>query len=295
MEIRIKSIYKELYKTHRSKEYFAELFDVSTKTIENTVSNYKDDIIYDKKLSSYRFKNLLPKYISYESFFKLFQNSIGNSIIKNDFLSIGKSMSKEESSLSMIDTSSLSDLAQKIVSCDIAINNNNILKIEYSGNSKPKEAKYVRPHTIISTGFTYYLYASYDEKNEKNIGKYRSLGFNGMGEISLIDYVNNANFRIDKTGNAYGLYEKEKYVTLKLEPYSANFFKKEGLLQKENFDFIIEDDNNAILINMYYNDDQEIINLIQQWMPQISIQNNINLKEKIYLKIKSNYEALIKS
>ena len=295
MDIRIKKIYQELYKKTCSKEYFSELLEVSTKTIENTINNYKDDIIYDKKSSSYRFKNPLPRYITYQSFFKLFQNSIGNSIIKNDFIYIGKSMNKEKNTLLMIDTSSLSDLAQKIVSCDIAINNNNILEIEYSGNAKPKEIKYIRPHTIISTGLTYYLYATYDEKNEENVGKCRSLGFNGMGKISIVEHLNNANFRIDKAGNAYGLYEKDNYVTLKLMPYCASYFKKEGLLQKENFDFIIENDDKSILINMYYNENQEIITLIQQWLPQISIQNNINLKEEIYSKIKSNYEALIKS
>jgi len=293
MESRIKSIYQELYTTPRSKEYFANLFDVSTKTIENTISNYKDDIIYDKKLSSYRFNNLLPKYISYESFFKLFQNSVGNNVIKNDFSNIGKTINKKENSFLMIDTLTLSGLAKKIVSCDIAINYNYILEIDYSGNEKKKEKKFIRPHTIVSTGFTYYLYGSYDEKNIKNIGETRSFGFNGMENITANEYVKDAHFKIDKTGNAYGLFEKDKYVTLKLMPYCASFFKREGLLQKENFDFLIENEDNSILINMYYNNAQEIISLIQQWMPQISIQNNIDLKKEIYTKIKSNCEALI--
>lgn len=189
MENRIKNIYQNLYNSPRSKEYFASLFNVSTKTIENTISNYKDDIIYDRRISSYCFKNLLPKYISYESFFKLFKDSIGNNIIKNDFIDIGKIMSQAEFNFSMIDTSTLSDLAQKIVLCNIAINHNCVIEVNYSGNRKPKEIKYIRPHTIISTGFTYYLYVSYDKKNKKDVGEYRSFGFNGIGTINHYEYL----------------------------------------------------------------------------------------------------------
>lgn len=295
MDERIKKIYQELYKTPRSKEYFAELFNVSTKTIENTISNYKSDITYDRKSSSYRFINFLPKYISHELFFNLFQNSIGNNVIKNDFIEIGKSINKDEDNSIMIDTSTLSDLAQRIILCDIAINHNCILEINYSGNSKPKEKKYIRPHTIISTGFTYYLYCSYDEINKKDVGEFRSLGFNGMAEINPYEYKKDTKFRIDQAGNAYGLYEKDRFVSLKLMPYCANFFKREGLLQKENFDFLVEDQDGSIHINMYYNNVQEIISLIQQWMPQISIQKNIDLKKEIYSKIQSNFENLIQS
>jgi hypothetical protein len=295
MEIRIKKIYHELYEAPRSKEYFAKLFDVSTKTIENTINNCKNDITYDKKLSSYRFINLLPKYISHESFFKLFQSSIGNNVIKNDFIDIGKTINQAEADFPMINTSTLSDLAQKIILCDIAIKHNCILKINYTGNSKSREIKYIRPHTIISTGFTYYLYCSYDEINKKDIGEFRSLGFNGMAEVMPYEYIKDVKFRIEQTGNAYGLYERDRFVTLKLMPYCASFFKREGLLQKENFDFLVEDQDGSIHINMYYNNIQEIISLLQQWMPQISIQKNLDLKKEIYSKIQSNFEKLIQS
>lgn len=295
MDIRIKKIYEELYAAPRSKEYFSELFKVTTKTIENTVSNYKNDITYDKKLGKYRFINLLPKYISYALFFKLFKDSIGNSIIKNDFVEIGKMITIAEDTTLMLKTSVLSDLAKKIISCDIAINHNCILEVDYSGNAKAKEKKYVRPHTIISTGFTYYLYISYDEENEKDIGQYRSFGFNGIGRITSFEYIKDANFRIEGYGNAYGLYEKDKYVTLKLLPYCANFFKKEGLLEKGNFEFLIEESDGSILINMYYNNIQEIVNIMQQWMPQISIHKNLELKEEVHQKIKYNYETLVKA
>jgi len=292
MENRVKKIYQEIYTLPRSKEYFAKLFEVSTKTIENTVNKYKNDIVYDKKLGRYRFINLLPRYISYETFLKLFQTSIENDAIKSDFFIIAKSIAQIETSFTMIDTSILSDLVQKIILCDIALNHNCILQIDYAGNKRAKEAKYIQPHTIISTGYTYYLYCSYDEKNEKNVGEYRSLAFNGMGKITPYIYLKDGNFRIDKPGNAYGLFKQEDFVTLKLESTSAKYFTREGFFKKNNFDFIEMEEDGSIIIKMYYNHEQEIISLIQQWMPQISIHDNIRLKEKIYSKIISNTRGL---
>jgi len=294
MENRGKAIYQEVFQSLRTKDYLAHLYDVSTKTIENTIARYCDDIVYDRKLGAYRFHSLLPKYISFETFFDLFQNSIGNKMIRNDFIEIGKFMSKSSQvASSMIDTSVLSTLAQNMLKSKIAINHNCILKIEYSGNSKPMETKYIRPHTIIFTGQIYYLYCSYDKKNKKDIDKNRSMAFNGIHTIEAVEYSKNDSFKKDVHGNAYGLFSRDKFVTLKLMQSCAIFFKREGLLTEENFDFVSEDLDGSILVKMYYNDTKEIVNLMQQWMPQISIQKNSELKTEVYEKIQANFEALV--
>jgi hypothetical protein len=46
-------------------------------------SIYDLEIIFDKTLERYRFNTLLPKYIPYKVFYKLFQDSIVNNIIKD--------------------------------------------------------------------------------------------------------------------------------------------------------------------------------------------------------------------
>lgn len=296
MENRGKAIYQEVFQSLCTKDHLAHLYNVSTKTIENTIAKYCDDIVYDRKLGAYRFHNLLPKYMSFETFFGLFQNSIGNKIIRNDFIEIGKSLGKEnQASSSMVDTSLLSPLAQNMIKSKIAINHNCILKIEYAGNSKPMETKYIRPHTIIFTGQIYYLYCSYDKKNKKDVGKNRSMAFNGIHSIEAVEYSKHDSFKQDVHGNAYGLYSRDKFVTLKLMQSCAIFFKREGLLTEENFDFISEDLDGSILVKMYYNDIKEIINLMQQWMPQISIQKNSELKTEIYEKIQANFEILMET
>lgn len=293
MENRVKTIYQEVFQSPCTKDHLANLFNLSTKTIENTITKYCGDIVYDRKLGAYRFDSLLPKYISFETFFDLFQNSVGNKIIRNDFIEIGKFISGHNQTISsVVDTFLLSPLAQNMIKSKIAINHNCILKIEYSGNSKPLETKYIKPHTIIFTGQIYYLYCSYDNKNKKDVGKNRSMAFNAIHTIEAVEYSKNDSFKKDALGNAYGLYSKDTFVTLKLMPSCAIFFKREGLLTEENFDFISEDLDGSISIKMYYNDSKEIVNLMQQWMPQISIQKNSELKTEVYEKIQANFEIL---
>jgi len=293
MDNRIKHIYRELYKMPRKKKYLAELFDVNPKTIENTINKYPEDIILDKELTAYRFNTLLPKYIPHDIFFTLFQGSIGNEIIKNDFLSLSKMITKEESmNLPMIPTQQLSDLAQKIIMSEVAINSNCIVALDYLGNSKPLEKKYIRPHKIIATGFTYYLYVSYDSKNEENIGAYRSLAFNGMHSLSPVKYLKEETFLMEGSGNAYGLIGKEKDITLKLESSSANYFKREGQFNKDNFDFISEEIDGSVIMKMYYNNLQEVVKLIQSWMPLISIRDNERITNEVYETIIKNTKAL---
>jgi hypothetical protein len=44
---------------------------------------------------------------------------------------------------------------------------------------------------------------------------------------------------------------------------------------------------------MFYNAEVEIVNLLQKWLSHISIEQDIELKEKIYTKIKNNYSDFI--
>ena len=293
MDKRIKQIYSELYKEPKKKKELAELFKVTTKTIENTISRYSEEIILDKELGKYRFKNLLPLYIPHDIFFHLFQNSISNEIIKNDYFNFSKLINDTENiNFPMLETQGLSRLAQKIIMAEVAINSNCIIKLEYLGNSKPMETKYIRPHKIITDQSTYYLYISYDDRNEENIGSFRSLAFNGMHNFIPVAYMKNKVFRIKGIGNAYGLITKEKYITLKLASASANYFKREGQFNKENFDFVSEEIDGSIIVKMYYSNIQEVVKLIQSWMPLISIYDTVEITQKVYDTINENTKRL---
>lgn len=296
MDKRIQTIYKELYKKPRNKKYLAELLDVNPKTIENTINRYPEDIIFDKELGAYRFKTLLPKYIPFDIFFTLFKESIGNEIIKSDFLLLSEMMNfGEEINIPMFSTQRLSSLTQKIIMAEIAINSNCIIELDYLGNSKPLEKKFIKPHKIIATGFTYYLYISYDSRNQENIGAFRSLAFNGMYSLSPVKYMKNETFLMEGSGNAFGLITKEKNITLKLEGASANFFKREGQFNKENFDFVSEEIDGSVIMKMYYNNIQEVVMLIQSWMPLISISGNDAVINEIYNIIRENVNRLTTS
>ena len=266
---------------------------MTPKTIENTIGKLEEDIIMDKALGAYRFRNLLPKYIPHDVLFRLFKESIANEILKNDFEHLSQLITQKDIDIPMIPTKGLSPLAQKIIMAEVAINTNCIIKLDYLGNSKPLETKYVRPHKIISTGATYYLYVSYDRRNEENVGAYRSLAFNGMHNFEAVEYCKGESFKIEGIGNAYGLITKEKSITLKLEAASANYFKREGMFSKENYDFISEEIDGSVLMKMYYKNIQEVVKLIQSWMPLVTIEDEPGITQEVYKTIAQNTERLL--
>ena len=259
-------IYEELYTKVLSKTYLANRYQVSTKTIENTVNSYlkeiPNDIVYDTKIAAYRFKNLLPQYIPYKVFIALFESSIANKIIKEDFLIIAKTISVQlNSDVGMIETESLSPLAQKLIMCTIAIKHNCILQIDYKGHKKDKQVKFVIPQKVTSTAYSYYLYGIYDKKNGVNIGESRSFALTGMYSITPVEYIKDQKFSIAGVGNAYGMIDKESSIMLRLYGNAANFFKREGLFQEDIYDFVTEEADGSVLMKMYYNNLDEVVHL----------------------------------
>jgi hypothetical protein len=292
MEQRIKKIYNELYSGVKKKAYLSEKMDVSTKTIENTVAKCSDEIIFDKKLGGYRFTCLLPNKIPSSIFFKFFQDSIDNKIIKDDFLALSKAILTQNNDfhLPMIPIDNLSNLAQKIIMLNLAVNNNCTVSIDYFGTRGELETKYIKPHKVFYDNAKYYVYGSYIEENGKNIGEYRTFALNGINDIKEYEYFKGESFLINKDFNAYGLVNKEQFAILNLESVASNFFKREGLFNKAIYEFIMEDLDGSITIKVYYNNIQELVSLVQQWMPFVSVQGEI--AETVHKRVKENYETL---
>lgn len=294
MNERTIEIYKALYgELNCSKEALKEYLNVSSiKTVENNIKNI-DDIEYDIKIKKYRFKNLLPSYIPNEVFFNIFKGSIVNKLLKNDFTLLEKDISSLKTK-EMINTAALSNLAKKIIIFKNAIKNNCILKVEYKKAGNDIEFKYIQPNTVFSNGFTYYAFITYDKKNGKDVGKQRTFAFNAIGKIEAEEYSNGILFKKDQSGNAFGTFKKDKFVVLNLNQNSANFFKREILFNNDAFELIDEElDGNSITIKMYYTNFFEVVKIIQQWMPNIKIQNDLELRNKVYKDINSNLIKLV--
>lgn len=287
-------IYKALFSDLIcTKESLTKILDVSSiKTVENNIKDI-EDIEYDKKLRRYRFKNLLPNHIPNEVFFDIFKSSIVNKLLKNDFLLLEKDISSLKTN-EMINTDQLSTLAKKIIMFKNAIKDNCVLEVEYKKVGKEIETKIIRPHTVFSNGFTYYVYVTYDELNEDNIGEERTFAFNAIGKIKPVNYLNNEVLKKVQKGNAYGSFKKDKFILLNLNKYTSNFFKREILFNNDAFEMIDEDiGNETITVKMYYNDIFEVVKIIQQWMPQIKIQNDSELKREVYSKVQKNISNLL--
>ena len=296
MNERIIKIYNAVYgDVNCTKENLKKYLEVSSiKTVENNIKEI-EEIDYDIKIRKYRFANLLPKYIPNEIFFNIFKGSIVNKLLKNDFLLLEKDISSIKTK-EMINTSEVSTLAKKIIMFKNAIKNNCILKVEYKKAGCDIENKYIQPNTVFSNGFTYYAFITYDKRNKKNIGEERTFAFNAIGKIEAIEYLNEIPFKKDQKGNAFGTFKKDKFVILNLNQQSANFFKREILFNNDAFELIDEElDGNSITVKMYYTLYFEIVKIIQQWMPNIKIQNNLELKDKVYSEINSNLAKLLKN
>lgn len=293
MTTRVKEIYIKLYEDSAfcTKENLANYFGVTLKTIENSL-NAVSEIEYDKKLKKYRFSNLLPSYIPYRIYYDIFKDAISNEDLKKDFFIIDKFYYQDD--IFMIETAQLSQFSQKVIIFYLAINNNSILKVEYTGNSKAKEIKYIQPNTLFSTGFDYCSFITYDERNIKDVGETRTFKFSNIGNITLVEYSTNKIFKQDKKGNVYGEYKKDKYVTLIFDRVSGDFFKSSKIFNKQEYEVVVGIDSENIIVKMYYNHlDGEVVKLIQQWMPHIKIHTEEPLKETIESKIKHNLAELL--
>jgi len=170
-----------------------------------------------------------------------------------------------------------------------------VLKIKYKKNGFEPEDKYIKPHTIISNGFAYYAYASYHEKNGKDIGQTRSFEFNRIEDIETVEYSMSEVFKQELFGNAFGPYNKEKYILLEFDKMSSDFFKKANIFKNAAYELIDFDMDKGILtVKMFYNSLQiEVVKIIQQWMPHIKISKEDENQKTVYDIVKKNYVELL--
>ena len=291
MNERIKKILIELFKKAKSKDELMKLLDVSQKTIENDISWYNtkinEDIKYDRKLGKYRFDTLLPKKIATYTILQFLENSIGNSILNDDYKEAIESVKTND--ISVIDTDRLSPLLKNIIMVQVSFVINAVLKIDYVGLKQKVETKWIQPRTLIIVGNSYYLNALYDDENPSNVGEERSFSLIGIQSMEIFKIEDKEILYKDGEGNAWGLYKKDRYITLKLRDNAASFFKREKMTNKKPFEFVSEEPDGAVLVKMFYNNEQEIIQIIQKWMPNITLLKNTELSKTIYSKIKENF------
>ena len=290
-------IYNQLFNKICSKNELAKISgNVSTKTIENTIKECAD-IRYSKKLGGYIFYDLLPSQISYQNYFKLFQDNLSNPILKQDLL---KSVHKVETDLSkiMIDTATLSELSKKIIKANIAINHQCILNIYYLREGTANTDKYIKPKQIITFNAIYYLTFEYDKRNKTKGLDETPFAFNGIQSMAEVEYLKDEKeFREYDIRNTFGtVTDANKKVTLTLEGNASSFFMREGLFESPYYKFIKVDSCGEVLtMEMVYNNVSEVEKLVQQWLPLISIVNNSMDAKEVIARIKENCQKFVSS
>lgn len=267
-----------------SKDELASALNVSTKTIENRVKNLSEIIKYSKKLEGYIFTDLLPKYISPKIVFKHIFAELENANLESEFKGLFDEYFCSQEKL--IDTSKLSNLNQKIIMLNHAINHDILLSCEYKN-----KRKIIQANQLKVSNSKRYLYITYDKKNGENAGEHRTFALNSMKDIKPLEYVKNGNFKNTKSGNAFGYAEGKESVVLYLKNEAASFFKREKP-KSYNFRFLSEDDNGIEIEFFYSPKSVELESFIASWLPLISIKDNTELATKIYENIQNNLNEL---
>lgn len=267
-----------------SKDELASALNVSTKTIENRVKNLSEIIKYSKKLEGYIFTDLLPKYISPKIVFKHIFAELENANLESEFKGLFDEYFCSQEKL--IDTSKLSNLNQKIIMLNHAINHDILLSCEYKN-----KRKIIQANQLKVSNSKRYLYITYDKKNGENAGEHRTFALNSMKDIKPLEYVKNGNFKNTKSGNAFGYAEGKESVVLYLKNEAASFFKREKP-KSYNFRFLSEDDNGIEIEFFYSPKSVELESFIASWLPLISIKDNTELATKIYESIQNNLNEL---
>lgn len=293
MDSKLTNIYAQLLFQLCSKEYLAQKLNVSTKTIENKVKLANGDIVYSKRLGAYHFKNLLPNNITNNFLISLLINNVNNKNLKDDISSIKDDIVDSSNSLNLIPTKKFSEIFKNIIQLQIAINHNCILSIDYqNASSSQKEKKFIQANQISVINGSYYMYVTYDKKNKLNQGEKRTLHLHSISNINLIEYHKDDTFKTDVKGNAFGEFKNTNFAELTFKNKAASFIKRERL-NSFHYEIIDESfDASSVNLKFYYNEEIEIIKIIQQWMPLVTFTRENDFSIKILGKIKDNFEKL---
>jgi len=291
---KIIDIYNILYLKPMSKNDLAAKLDTTTKTIENKVKLTNEDIIYDKKISCYRFANLIPKYISLKNLIEISIEGICNSVLLEESKNIfGKSPCNIDKTL--VGTEELPSLLKTILKLQLAINHGCIVSVDYT-SYKATEKKIIQPNKVFISNGMYYLSLRYDENNSTNIGERRVFAVNAIKNIEPLQFAGIVDFESKDRFNAFGAFgDKQQYITLLFTGKAAKHFEREAL-RGYKYDYMGLN-NGYPMLKIYYKSDKdedllEIITLIQFWMPFVKILDDNSVSEKILSTIGRNCKLL---
>ena len=283
------TFYRKLYVRPRSKRELAELFSVSTKTVDNTAAKLSEDIIYDRKIGTYRFVKLLPRWIPVDTFLKVFSTLLDDKALNTDLLLAGT-----ESIKAILETGTLTPLTKNILKAEVAIGSYCIIEMQYGGVDKPPEMKIVRPHKVFGYRGTHYLHATYDERNGKNPGERRTFSFSGIESIEAIEFVpaKKESFRMEGEFSPYGEIDRQRHILLRISGQAAGYFRRERLFATGEYEYVSEEADGSLLTKKYYNSDEEVVRLVQSWMPDIEILGDMDFRRKVLGEILDNASRL---
>lgn len=149
----------------------------------------------------------------------------------------------------------------------VAILNHNILIFNYKNKIRK-----VKPYKLMNYKGIWYLIADEDDK-------IKHFSINKIENLTKNEYFKPNEKLKEKIENDKNIWIGEsKEATLKLDKQAKEYFFRKEILK--NYEIINENEKNYILKTQYSYDD-EILNLVKQWIPYIKVISPINLKNKL--------------
>ncbi|TEY03902.1 YafY family protein [Campylobacter sp. US33a] len=155
----------------------------------------------------------------------------------------------------------------------VAILKNFIITFTY----KEKQRE-VKPYKLINYQGIWYLIA--DENNKLkhfSISKIKDLSTTSKSFILKEEFIN----QILNDKNIW--LDDSKEAIIRLSKSAKEYFFRKNILH--NFEFIDEDEQSYTL-KVYFSYDDELLNMVKQWIPYIRILKPINLKSKLEMILK---------
>lgn len=142
--------------------------------------------------------------------------------------------------------------------------------IQFSYKNKPRS---VNPYKLINNNGIWYVLA--DEK-----GKLKHFAFNKIKNLqcSKQTFIPLKEFLREIDKNSIWL-NATKEAILKLDKRGKDYFFRKKIF--DSFEIINEEEHNFIL-KIKFSYDDELLNIIKQWIPYIRILSPLKLKEKLY-------------
>lgn len=257
-----------------SLEELASEFNVDTRTIQRDINERLSFMPIAKENGKYSLESFALGKLS----FKDIQNfailsGIGELYPKLDSEFIVDLLSEKINSVFMVKNEGFEKVSYELFeSISIAIVKHNVLSFVYKDKDKNRE---VNPYKLINNKGIWYVLA--DEG-----GKLKHFALSKIKNLKITkqNFTPQQEFLQQIKEDSSIWLNATKEATIKLDKKGKDYFFRKKLFE---YCEIVDEDEKYFILNVRFSYDDELLNVIKQWIPYIKIISPLELKEKLHI------------